>query len=530
MRLINLSIMVLLFLLSPIVVSNTIDNTTISYDMILYNTTIDGILVGDRGWGWWWPEFPGKFEPFFDLRYDIDNSTTSCMAEMDGIGVADFNGDGYLDFAVSWREVTDTSFGSWIGLFFNDNGSGFHGFKKIFYLTNYFISDLDAADYDNDGDIDLLYTYSEYIWYNGLPWNVNGTGCILFNDGYNNFSNPQRVFWHGPGIPGESDNRINPQVTSNDFDGDGDIDFLVGDNTGLVAFYSNNGDGSFTWVCDSDFGYPLGVSWGLDSGDYDNDGDIDFIVTEFIDPAEGFVYLKYNDGSSSCFNHSNYKRIASIPDDRNMSFYANLNFAAFGFLRTIDYNLDGYLDFIYGAMGDILLYIQTSEGVFKQFTVCRFPSSNPDHDGCFYQVSFRMGGVGIGDFNKDGLDDLILGGSDFVIETMYNTCNLVDLVFPDKCTLIINNKTPYFVGDFLPFYYLLKYSISIVVGGIDIVAEELSPLSKVEFYVDDNLVYVDTSKPFIYHLRPHPGLHKLKVIGYIGDEAVGYDESLIMEL
>ncbi len=57
------------------------------------------------------------------------------------------------------------------------------------------LSDLDSGDYDNDGDIDLLFTYSEYIWYNGLAVNVNGTGKILFNNGDNEFKNEKQVFW-----------------------------------------------------------------------------------------------------------------------------------------------------------------------------------------------------------------------------------------------------------------------------------------------------------------------------------------------
>ena len=490
-------------------------------DVLQYNN-------GERSWGWWWPDFPGRIEPFFDLEYEIDESITGDMSAMNGMASADFNDDGLLDFAASWNEMVSDILIAHISIFYNQGvEKGFTAVEVVGLDLETSIKDLDAADYDNDGDIDLLCAYSEHVWYNSLPIKINGTGKILLNDGQNNFDDGHMAFWHGAGDPEDRDhNRINPQVSSADFDGDGDIDFVVGDNTGLVAFHKNDGTGNFTWECDSDFGYVKGLSWGITSADFDGDGYIDFIVTEFDSLEQGDVYLKYNDGTDSCFNHSDYRKIANVPDYDNQSFFVCLNFAAQGCLCAIDYNDDGLMDFIFGSMGYVLLYIQTADGIFEHFTVCRLPAPNPDGDGVFILDHLRQGGIAIGDFNNDGLDDAMIGGSNYIIETLYNNCNLVDITFPDRASFIQNNEIRSWI---LPLYPFLKHGTSIVQGDVTVVAKELEPLSKVEFYLDNKLVFTDEDSPFEWDWNRFSfGRHKVKAVAYDlnGNEA-GFDDTIV---
>ena len=497
------------------------DNIDDGSDVSQYNN-------GERSWGWWWPDFPGRIEPFFDLEYEIDESITEDMSAMNGMASADFNDDGLLDFAVSWNEMVSDILIAHISIFYNQGEEkGFTAAEVVGLDLETSIKDLDAADYDNDGDVDLLCTYSEHVWHNGLPIKINGAGKILLNDGQNNFDDGHMAFWHGPGDPEDRDhNRINPQVSSADFDGDGDIDFVVGDNTGLVAFHKNDGAGNFTWECDSDFGYVKGLSWGITSADFDGDGYIDFIVTEFDSHEQGDVYLKYNDGTDSCFNHSNYRKIANIPDYDNQSFFVCINFAAQGCLCAIDYNDDGLMDFIFGSMGYVLLYVQTIDGIFEHFTVCRLPAPNPGGDGVFILDNLRQGGIAIGDFNNDGLDDAMIGGSNYIIETLYNNCNLVDITFPDRASFIQNNEIRSWI---LPIYPFLKHGTSIVQGDVTVVAKELEPLSKVEFYLDNRLVHTDEDSPFEWDWNRFSfGRHKVKAVAYDldGNEA-GFDDTIV---
>jgi hypothetical protein len=74
-----------------------------------------------------------------------------------------------------------------------------------------------------------MFTYNEAI---GLQ-NVNGTVNILFNNGHNQFNNCTMIAHLTP-INGEK--RINPRISCADYNRDGNLDFLVGDNSGLVEF------------------------------------------------------------------------------------------------------------------------------------------------------------------------------------------------------------------------------------------------------------------------------------------------------
>ena len=88
--------------------------------------------------------------------------------------------------------------------------------------------------------------------------------------------------------------RFNPELTSADYDADGDIDFLVGDNSGKVEHFINDGYGNF--VSNGVIHWYGHLSWGLTSGDFDGDGDIDFLVAanNKYGTLEGNVWLKRN--------------------------------------------------------------------------------------------------------------------------------------------------------------------------------------------------------------------------------------------
>ncbi len=116
---------------------------------------------------------------------------------------------------------------------------------------------------------------------------IEGTVNLLFNDGNNHFGNATIIAVLTPtGDPG----RDNPQICTADFDKDGDLDFLVGDNGGLVEFYKNDGLGNFSRAAIYNFGGKM--SWGLSSADFNNDGNLDFIVTQLTSWPD-FTYRLY---------------------------------------------------------------------------------------------------------------------------------------------------------------------------------------------------------------------------------------------
>lgn len=462
---------------------------------------------------WWnyWKDFPGRYEPFFDV-IDIEDFGQSAY----GLTTADFNSDEMLDFAVSWAASPFDH--STITIFYNSGNNDFS--REDIFTFNLYIDDLDSADYDNDGDIDLLFTYSEIFWKDSTPYRWNGTGRLLFNDGTNHFNNWRTVFLHKSICEPGNIGRMNPQVTSSDFDSDGDIDFLVGDNSGLVEFYINEGEANFVSGGISEFGGEL--SWGLSSADFDNDGDMDFIVTQDIYQGDDCIYLKYNDASQDCFNHSNFKKIATIPP--TASFFTGV-IMEFGCLCSMDYNNDGIMDFVFSGGNSIFLYIQNKDGVFDYFTLCRLPSRNAENGGWFGD-DLRMGGIAVGDFDGDNLNDMVAGGSQGVARIFYNNLVLVDIIQPDRGCIYRNNEI--LIWD-LPIYSFLKYGTSIVIGEITVLAKELVPLSKVEFYLDGKLVHTDYSKPYEWNWnRLSFGRHTVKAVAYdMGEIQRGYDDAIV---
>jgi len=433
-------------------------------------------------WGWWWPDFPAHFESFFE-RTDIAEFHGAATA----LSAADFNDDGLLDVVLKWNNGPfGEDFEATITILYN-NGDGTDFTPEDVYTIDYTrIQDLNAADYDNDGDVDVLFTYSGHI--NGVK--RNGTGWMLLNNGENEFNAKKNVFCH------EYDSerhRWNPHITSADFDDDNDIDFLVGDNSGLVAFYKNDGAGNFTHICTSDFDNRR-ISWGLDSGDFNGDNHLDFIVTERDedDYGDGYIYIKYNDGSSTCFDHDNYTQIVDLAVWEYESFQTTMFPIADGCIRTIDYNADGLMDIVYGGPSNLFLFIQQEDGEFLPVTIARLPGIIKQN-GAFVLNSLRSGGITVGDFNSDDKTDVMIGGSLAEIQCLHNTHTLIDIVYPDRSCIIRNDVM---IRDYFPLYFPLKHATSFVTGDITIKTEELESLSKVEFYLDNKLVFTDEESPF----------------------------------
>lgn len=168
----------------------------------------------------------------------------------------DYDNDGDLDILVSGRYHAEKKLAKCI-IYRNTNGR----FTDI--KANLMGLSRGAAawgDYDNDGDLDLLIS--------GLANDGNKT-VKLYQNNQGNFIDTQT-------------NLIQVSRSSlawGDYDNDGDIDILITgmDNQGkrLTKIYQNN-NGKFKDIQARLMGLCAGaVAW----GDYDNDGDLDIIVT-----------------------------------------------------------------------------------------------------------------------------------------------------------------------------------------------------------------------------------------------------------
>jgi uncharacterized repeat protein (TIGR01451 family) len=174
----------------------------------------------------------------------------------------DYDNDGDLDILLTGASDS----GRIATVYRNDNGVFNADTAASAGLTGVCYSAVAWGDYDNDGDLDILltgygpgYTPVSRLYRNDP---ASGTGRI-FTD-----INAGLVdVWFSA-------------VAWGDYDNDGDLDILLAgvdsSNNRLSRVYRNNGDSSFT---DIGAGLP-GVDYGAVAwGDYDNDGDLDILLS-----------------------------------------------------------------------------------------------------------------------------------------------------------------------------------------------------------------------------------------------------------
>ena len=340
------------------------------------------------------------------VQFDIHDEPLFNVTDIEDLGQAayglssdDFNNDGYLDFAISWAtDVWPQSLPDIvISIYYNNKDTTFS--REDVYVHDWeewgYVHDLESGDFDDDGDIDFLFSLDENI----DQFKTNGTIYLLRNQGDNTFGEKEFITRHCSEA-GDHYGRFNPQVTASDFDNDGDLDFLVGDNSGMVEFYTNNGDGTFAGKgVIHDFGY---LSWGVTSGDFDNDGDSDFcVIAELEERSQyGTVYLVKNqyvesDGSV-IFTDEAIELIIQI--------YSHMGT---GYLTSMDYDGDGLLDLVAGIDYSIVLFLQRTDS-WNRYLAGDLPWY--PKDGHTYVDNIRFGGLTSGDFDGDDRQDLITGG------------------------------------------------------------------------------------------------------------------------
>ncbi len=190
-----------------------------------------------------------------------DISTTLPAIYLGSVAWVDYNNDGYLDICLSG--TTDGTYvNSITKLYKNNKNSTFTEIDAE--LPKLYLSSMGWGDYDNDGDVDVL-----LIGKNGTSTSNRYSG--LFK---NNLD----------GTFTKIDNNIisayNGSVEWGDYDNDGDLDVLLTGSLGyssrITRVYRNDNNNIFTSVNPE---VPYLVNSSSSWGDYDNDGNLDILLT-----------------------------------------------------------------------------------------------------------------------------------------------------------------------------------------------------------------------------------------------------------
>ena len=224
-------------------------------------------------------------------------------------------------------------------------------------------SSVSLVDYDLDNDLDIFLTGS--IDPSGIP------ECKI----YRNLGNNVFSVWD-PGFSGT----YRGHSCWADFNGDGYPDLMIVGRISEASLpssrmYLGSADGSFSLAGVDLWG--LDYAW-TDAGDYDNDGDMDILITG-VRSGTNYIKLYRNEGNL------NFNEV-----------YAGLQDVANGQCHWVDIDNDGDLDISVLGSGHCLIYRNEGTDTFTRI--------NYNFEPLSYSASAW------GDFNNDGFPDLITAG------------------------------------------------------------------------------------------------------------------------
>ncbi|WP_254173274.1 putative Ig domain-containing protein [Planktothrix pseudagardhii] len=284
------------------------------------------------------------------------------------VTTADFDSDGDTDILLTGYD----SFNNPISQIYSNNGSGGFSENTNVSLTRVYKGSVTTADFDSDGDTDILLTGQDSSW--------KPISQIYSNNGSGGFSENTNISLTGVGYS---------SVTTADFDKDGDTDILLTglDSSGRISkIYSNNGSGGFSENTNVSL---TGVyTSSVTTADFDKDGDTDILLTGRDSSSNPISKIYSNNGSGGFSENTN----------------VSLSGVAFSSVSTADFDSDGDTDILLTGRDSSnnpisKIYSNNGSGGFSENT-------NISLNGVYYSS------VSTADFDKDGDTDILLTGRD----------------------------------------------------------------------------------------------------------------------
>jgi hypothetical protein len=322
-----------------------------------------------------------------------------------GIAVADYDNDGLPDIYV-------TGYNGNV-LYHNLGNCKFEDVtQKAGVAGGGFSAGAAWGDYDRDGNVDLFvsrYVHtdldhlptaenpSKNFFHKGLsvenPWTMDGETDFLFHN-------------RGDGTFEDSARRFGLGVVWGDYNNQGWPSLLVANDTGPNFLYRNKHDGTFeevallSGVALNAEGHEVG-NMGVDMGDFDRDGKLDFAITDYADQPKG-LYLNQGERGFTELTYS--ARIAQ----------SSLSYVSWG-TGFADFDNDGLPDLVI-ASGHVYPDVDTiPNGVKYREPLLLYRNKG---DRTFDEIAGPAGlndgalqsrrGVAFGDINNDGNIDMVI--------------------------------------------------------------------------------------------------------------------------
>jgi hypothetical protein len=299
-----------------------------------------------------------------------------------GIIVDDFENRGLFDVVVSdYDTLSPQSL-----RYFHNNGDGtFTDQTERSGLSGQLCGlNMIQADYNNDGCLDILLLRGAWVYPQPLSL-FRGNGDGTFTDitreaGLSPLVATQAAVWA-------------------DINNDGHLDLFVGNEKGPSYLFLNKGDGTFEDISASSGVDRIAYTKGIVAADYDNDGYVDFYVSNL--GSSNFLY--HNEGNNT---FKEVAREAGVRDSMGRSF------ATWFF----DYDNDGWTDlFVTSDYSSVDETLRTYLGLSLNAVTLKLYKNK--RDGTFEDVSMSVGlnkvfmpmGANFGDVDNDGFLDIYLG-------------------------------------------------------------------------------------------------------------------------